>query len=37
MLRTFSLMVPYRTAFVPEALVAVIPQSEASAPGSEVN
>lgn len=28
-------MTPYRTAVVPEALVAAIPHSEASAPGSE--
>ena len=32
--KTFSRIVPYRTAFVPEALVAAIPPSEASAPGS---
>ena len=35
-LMTFSLIVPYRTAFVPEALVAAIPHKEASAPGSSV-
>ena len=31
---TFSLIVPYLTALVPDALVAAIPQSDASAPGS---
>ena len=31
---TFSLIVPYLTALVPEALVAAIPHNEASAPGS---
>ena len=33
-LRTFSLIVPYLTALVPEALVAAIPHKLASAPGS---
>ena len=33
-LRTFSLMVPYLTALVPDALVAAIPHRDASAPGS---
>lgn len=33
---TFSLMVPYRTALVPDALVAAIPHRDASAPGSEM-
>ena len=31
---TFSFIVPYRTAFVPEAPVAAIPHSDACAPGS---
>jgi hypothetical protein len=31
---TFSLIVPYFTALVPDALVAAIPPIEASAPGS---
>ena len=31
---TLSFIVPYRTAFVPEARVAVIPPIEAFAPGS---
>ena len=34
---TFSLIVPYLTALVPEALVAAIPHNEASAPGSVYN
>lgn len=33
-LSTFSLIVPYLTALVPEALVADIPHKLASAPGS---
>ena len=33
---TFSRIVPYLTAFVPEALVAAIPQRDASAPGSVI-
>ena len=33
-LRTFSFMVPYRTALVPDAPVAAIPHRDASAPGS---
>ena len=33
--RTFSRIVPYLTAFVPEALVEHIPHKLASAPGSE--
>jgi hypothetical protein len=32
--RTFSRMVPYRTALVPEARVAAMPPKLASAPGS---
>ena len=32
--KTFSLIVPYLTALVPDALVEHIPQSVASAPGS---
>lgn len=36
-LKLFENLKTYRTALVPEALVAVIPHSEASAPGSMGN
>ena len=35
-LSMLSFIVPYFTAFVPEALVAAIPHREASAPGSSI-